>query len=92
MVDSVLLAPRFERLQQRRCIGFRECFHATRLRALLSAPSCLFGFRNLVRLYRYQLAGDAPLTAAALERAMKGRGRRRTVRKGARPAAEGSFS
>ena len=31
-----------------------------------------FGFRNLVRLYRYQLAGDAPLTAAALERAMKG--------------------
>ena len=28
-----------------------------------------FGFRNLVRLYRYQLAGDAPLTAAALERA-----------------------
>ena len=41
-----------------------------------------FGFRNLVRLYRYQLAGDAPLTAAALERAMKGRGRRRLVRKG----------
>ena len=66
MVDSVLLAPRFERLQQRRCIGFRECFHATRLRALLSAPSCLFGFRNLVRLYRYQLAGYAPLVAAAL--------------------------
>ena len=51
--------------------------------------SC-FDYRNLVRLYRYQLAGDAPLTAAALERAMRGRGRRRLVRKGARPAAGGS--
>ena len=27
-----------------------------------------FGFRNLVRFYRYQLAGYAPLTAAVLER------------------------
>ena len=31
----------------------------------------IFGFRNLVRFYRYQLAGYAPLVAAALVRAVK---------------------